>query len=147
MRRPLPLAAFVAVAAVAVVGAGCGRRGQPTSGTVSMAGQAVTTGQLAWIASGVCDAAALAGHDPNSARATFYGQSHDGLHLIARGLQTVDRDQSAALLVAKQKVEADFEASPPPPQVTADLRQLAEVTRASLTRFHVSVPACPASAS
>ena len=107
-----------------------------------MAGQTVTTSKLLAIAAGVCDAAGLAGQNMNSARATFYGQSHDGLHLIARALQDIDRGQSAALLEAKQKVEADFLAPSPGPQVADDLRRLADVTRASLARFKVSADAC-----
>jgi hypothetical protein len=145
MRCSAPLAAVV-VAALAVAGAGCGREKKPAAaGVVAMAGQTVTTSRLVTIAAGVCDAAALAGHNVDSARATFYGQSHDGLHLIAKGLQDVDRAESASLLEAKQKVEADFVAPPPGPQLANDLRQLADVTRASLARFKVSADACPPS--
>ena len=97
------------------------------------------------LAASICDAAQLAGNDVDSARATFYGQSHEGLHLIARGLQDVDRNQSAALLEAKQKVEADFLASPPRPQLVNDLRHLADVTPAGLARFKVSADVCPPS--
>jgi hypothetical protein len=145
MRCFAPLAAVLMVAGLAVSGAGCGREKKPAANAVTMAGEAVATSRLVTIAAGVCDAAQLAGHNVDSARATFYGQSHEGLHLIARGLQDVDRNQSAALLEAKQKVEADFLAPPPGPQLVNDLRQLADVTRSSLARFKVSADACPPS--
>lgn len=111
---------------------------------MALAGETVTTARLVSIAAGICDAAQLAGGDLNSARATFLGQSHEGLHLIARGLEKDDRAASAALLEAKQKVEADFLATAPGPQVAADLRRLAEVTRSGLDHFKVSAAACPA---
>jgi len=145
MRCPGPLTAVI-LAALVVAGAACGgdkKAAQP--GTVAMAGQAVQTSRLITVAAGICDAAGLAGHNVDSARATFYGQSHDGLHLIAKGLQEVDRAESATLLEAKQKVEADFVAPPPGTQLADDLRQLSDVTRASLARFKVNADACPPS--
>jgi hypothetical protein len=145
MRCPASLPALLFVA-LAMTGAACGAEKKPAApGTIAMAGQAVPTSKLLTIAAGICDAAALAGHNVDSSRATFYGQSHDGLHLIARGLQDVDRDESAVLLEAKQKVEADYVAPPPGTQLTDDLRRLADVTRESLTRFKVSADACPPS--
>jgi len=125
-----------------VAGAACGRDKVHTAGAVTMAGETVTVVKLRWISSGLCDAAELAGDNLNSARATFYGQSHDGIHLIARGLEAVDRRQAASLLEAKQKVEADFVDPPSGPQVADDLRHLADVTRSSLVRFNVSVDPC-----
>ena len=65
--------------------------------------------------------------------------------MIARGLQDKDRDAAATLLETKQKVEADFLNPPPAPQVVADLRKLAAVTRTSLAHFKVSADACPPS--
>ena len=108
-----------------------------------MAGRIVTVSDLRSVAAGICDAAQLADRNFNSAHATFYGQSHEGLHLIARSLQDVDRAASAALLEAKQKVEADFLAPPPDAQVAADLRRLADVTRSGLARLDVNADGCP----
>jgi hypothetical protein len=142
MRPSAPLAAVVA-AALAGVGAGCGSDDKPPSAVVALAGQTVPTEKLLTIAAGICVAARQAGTDVGAARQTFFGQSHDGLHLIARGLQDIDRDASATLLEAKQKVEADFLAPPSGAQVVADLHQLAAVTRSSLARFKVSAAACP----
>jgi hypothetical protein len=130
------------VVGLVVAGGGCARHEKPVAGSISVAGETVTVSKLRWIASGVCDAAELAGHDIVSARATFYGQSHDGIHLIARGLQTIDRGQSAALLEAKQKVEADLTDLQAGPQVANDLRHLADVTRSSLARYGVTADPC-----
>jgi hypothetical protein len=138
------LPAAVVVAALAAAGAACGSGRKPAPVVVAMAGQTVATAKLLTIAAGICVAARQAGGDVDAARQTFFGQSHDGIHLIARGLQDVDRDESAALLEAKQKVEADFLTPPAGPQIVADLRRLAGVTRSSLARFKVSADACPA---
>jgi hypothetical protein len=112
--------------------------------SVTMAGQTVTTARLRAIAAGLCEAAGQAATDVSAAEKTFAGKSHDGLHLIARGLQDIDRPASAALLEAKVKVETDFSNKAPGTQVAADLRSLSEVTKTSLARFNVTVDACPA---
>jgi len=136
----------VGVAAVVLgVGAACAKSSQPAPVVVAMAGQTVATAKLQTIAGGICDAARQATTDVDAARQTFFGVSHDGIHLIARGLQDKHRDESATLLEAKQKVEADFLTPPPGPQIAADLRKLAAVTRTSLALFKVSADACPSS--
>jgi hypothetical protein len=114
----------------------------PTS--VTMAGQTVTTAKLRAIAAGLCEAATQAATDVSAAEKTFGGKSHDGLHLIARGLQDIDRPASATLLEAKQKIEADFSNHVPGSQLATDLRSLSEVTKSSLARFNVTVDACTA---
>jgi hypothetical protein len=145
MVRVMRLSALLAVAVLAVVvpAAACASGRKPAPVVVAMAGETVATTRLVTIAGGICDAAREAPGDISAARQTFFGQSHDGIHLIARGLQEKDRDASATLLEAKQKVEADFLAPAPGPQVAADLRALAAVTRSSLARFKVSADACP----
>ena len=95
----------LAVLTAAVSGAGCGSGGKPAPVVVAMAGETVATAKLLTIATGICDAARQAPGNIDTARQTFFGQSHDGIHLIARGLQDKDRDASATLLQAKQKVE------------------------------------------
>ena len=142
MHRLAPLALAVALA---VPAAACGSGKNPTPVVVAMAGQTVATAKLLTIAAGICDAARQAATSIDTARQTFFGQSHDGIHLIARGLQDKDRDAAATLLETKQKVEADFLNPPPGPQIAADLRRLAAVTRTSLARFKVSAEACPPS--
>jgi hypothetical protein len=167
MARTAPLVAL-ASAALALVGAACGSDDKPsesatsttvaqvTSSTaetttstaapasVTMAGQTVTTARLRAIAAGLCEAASQAATDVSAAEKAFSGKSHDGLHLIAKGLQDIDRPASATLLEAKHKVEADFSNNAPGAQVATDLRSLSEVTKTSLARFNVSVDACPA---
>ena len=114
-----------------------------TAGSVSMAGQTVTVARLLAIAAGLCEAAAQAPTDVAAAEKTFNSRSHDGLHVIARGLEEVDREAAAALLQAKQKVEGDFSRDAASTEVAPDLRQLHEVTVSSLTRFNVTAGACP----
>ena len=117
-----------------------------TSGSVQMAGQTVTVARLLAVAAGLCEAARQAPTDVKAAEKTFNGRSHDGLHLIARGLEQIDRAASAALLEAKQKVEGDFSRSAAGTQVAADLKPLHDVTVSSLARFNVTAGACPPAA-
>jgi hypothetical protein len=143
MHRVAPLAL---VAALAVAGAACGSGKKSTPVVVAMAGEVVATSKLLTIAAGVCDAARQAATDTHAAYQTFFGVSHDGIHLIARGLQDKHRDAAATLLEAKVKVEEDFASpNPPGPQLAADLRRLAGVTRDSLAIFKVHAEACPSS--
>lgn len=170
MGRTPPLAAL-AFAAFALLGAACGSDDKPSESaasttiaqvttssettasttvttaptSVTMAGQIVTTAKLRAIAAGLCEAAQQAPTDLSAAEKTFQGKSHDGLHLIARGLQDIDRPASATLLEAKTKVEGDFSDHAPGGQVAADLRSLSQVTKSSLAHFYVPVDACPTS--
>lgn len=114
-----------------------------TGGSVTMAGETVTTARLLAIAAGLCEAAAQAPTDVEAAKKTFNGRSHDGLHLLARGLEEVDRAAAAALLQAKQKVEGDFSRNAAGTQVAADLKPLHDVTVSGLARFNVTAGACP----
>jgi hypothetical protein len=161
----LTVAAF---AAVALLGPACGSDDNTSSGattttaaqvttssaiesttttlpaSVTIAGQSVTVARLRAIAAGLCEAATQAATDTKAAETTFQGKSHDGLHLIARGLQEIDRPASATLLEAKEKVESDFSNKAAGTKVATDLRSLSEVTKSSLARFNVTVDACPA---
>jgi hypothetical protein len=160
--------AALAFVAVALLGTACGSGGNTSSGatssttvaqvstsstaatttaptSVTMAGQTVTTAKLRVIAAGLCEAATQAATDTSAAEKTFQGTSHDGLHLIARGLQDIDRPASATLLEAKEKVESDFSNHAPGTKVATDLRSLSEVTKSSLARFNVTVDTCTTS--
>src|SRR5581483_7638916 len=165
--RPPPALTALIVAALAVAGAACGSDDKSdeaatsttaglvttssapetttstaatstTAGSVTMAGQAVPVARLLAVAAGLCEAAAQAPTDVEAAEKTFNGRSHDGLHLIARGLEQIDRAASAALLEAKQKVEGDFSRNAAGTQVAADLKPLHDVTVSSLARFNVT---------
>lgn len=167
MNRTAPLAALT-LAAIVLLGTACGsddnKSSEATSSTtvapvttvstaatttaptsVTMAGETVTTARLRAIAAGLCEAATQAATDTSGAEKTFQGKSHDGLHLIARGLQDIDRPASATLLEAKEKVESDFSNHALGTKVATDLRSLSEVTKSSLARFNVTVDACPSS--
>jgi hypothetical protein len=168
MSRTAPLT-VLALAAITLMSAACGSDDEPpesaTSTTaapvttapdaettttttapasVTMAGETVSTTRLRVIAAGLCEAGQQAGTDISAAAKTFNSKSHDGLHVIARGLQEIDRPASATLLEAKQKVEGDISSKAAGPQLAADLRSLSDVTRSSLARFNVTVDACPA---
>ena len=142
MRQLAPRAAVVAAVLAAGAGVACDSDERPQT-VVALAGQTVPTAQLRSVADGLCEAARQAATDVDAARTTFFGRSHEALHLIARGLEEKDRADSARLLEAKQKVEADFTGAAPGPQVATDLGRLAEITRAGLGTFDVDADPCP----
>ncbi len=133
-------AGTMAVALALLVASGCGRSSDGASRTITVGGDRVTAAHLRAAAAGLCQAKAVAPSDPTAARADFYNQSHDSLHTVARGLETVDRGLAADLLVTMQKVEADLETRPP--TLAADLGQLADVYRNGLGRLAIPVPPC-----
>lgn len=80
---------------------------------------------------GLCAAAdqARAG-ETTDARRTFLDESHDALHRLADDATERDRAAAAALLEAKEQVEAGFEAESP--TLPVDLETLVEATRAAV---------------
>lgn len=84
---------------------------------------------------GLCEAAAAG--DTDDAERSF-GAAHDGLHEIARALQEVDRKAAAALLEAKQEVEAGFHRRAPASELGPDLDRLVTATFAGLDRLDVN---------
>ena len=117
--------------------------GSSATETVEVGDGHISATRLRAVSDGVCRAAREAEADPAAARLTFFAESHDGLHTIARALEDLDRKKAADLLVAKQAVEADFSAAPPPGVLRDHLTSLAAATRAGLARLDVPVPACP----
>lgn len=79
----------------------------------------------------LCDAADAAASGDLAAAEREFGETHEGLHTLARDLQDADRRPDAGeLLEAKQRVEAGFEADPSAPDIAVDLQDLASVTAA-----------------
>jgi len=127
--------------AVVVLVTACSGGSSPGPG-VEVGGESVPASRLEAAAGGVCQAADRLPASPRAARSVFFGQAHDGLHMIARALQDVDRKAAADLLVAKQAVEDDFAQGTSPDRLAADLRRLAAATRVGLSRLGVVVPTC-----
>jgi hypothetical protein len=141
MRLLVPLRLTLAGCALSLLAVACsGAASSP--GSLKVAGETVPTGQLSAIADALCKAAGEAPADPAGAGQTFLGQAHDGIHLIARGLQGVDRKESAKVLVAKQAVEADLAGGADGPKLAADLERLAGATRSGLARLGLAVAPC-----
>jgi hypothetical protein len=138
----LRAAAGAAAVTVALLlgAAACGGGSGGGEKTVTVGGDRLTVARLQGAAAGLCAAKAVAPSDPVAARADFYNQSHDALHSVARGLETVDRALAADLLVSMQTVEADLETKPP--TLAADLGQLADVFHAGLARLAIKASPC-----
>lgn len=148
LRRPRPLApGIAALAAAAVLLAGCGGDGSTSPATTATTAAPSATGPGAGVYQasllGLCAARASADGDVNSARSTFYDRSHDPLHSIASDLAPVDRVLAARLLEAKEAVESALRADRPPPSLGPDLDRLVEVTGQALARLSLPVPRCP----
>jgi hypothetical protein len=139
--QPRPSALLLVLAGAAAVVAACSS-GSASGGSVEVAGQSVPVSQLTGIEDAVCQAAASATADPGAAGRTFLGQAHDGIHLIARGLQAVDRKAAADILEAKYPVEADIADRAGGAKLAGDLARLAGATRAGLARLGVTVAGC-----
>ncbi|MGI9021773.1 MAG: hypothetical protein ACR2HV_00800 [Acidimicrobiales bacterium] len=160
------LAAIGAV--ILVVGlSACDTGGDGTASPGSTASSPATTAPpmpaVLDLLPGLCTARDRAASDVNSARVTFYAQSHDPLHTIARDLEPIDRALAARLLEAKQAVEADLNtvpaesntvpadantvpadatAVPTAPTLVADLDFLIVVTAQSLERLSIAGEQC-----
>lgn len=126
--------------AFALVLAACGGSDEDPPGvTGSVAAEAANEAVL-----GLCEMAAEHIDDLETADAVFLDRSHDTLHLVAAAVEAVDRPAAAALLTAKQQVEADLGADPPGPGLADDLEELLSATREALARIGLSAPDCPA---
>ncbi len=62
--------------------------------------------ELVGAVEGVCAARDAAGRSPEDAALLFLDRSHDGTHRLADEVASVDRGTAAAVLEAKQSVEA-----------------------------------------
>ena len=132
---------FLAVALAAGTVACGGDDGPPTS--VRVGEEDIPATRLADALQGICLARSQAASgNVVPARRTFFDRSHDTLHLLALALEGVDRQNAGELLVAKQLVEADLEATPVRSALPQDLGRMAEVTRTGLDRLEIATPPC-----
>lgn len=128
-------------AVVLVLAAACGAS-KGAERTIDVGGEKVAVAPLTDAAAGLCQARRQAATDAVAARASFYDRAHEPLHTVARALEPIDRAQAAAVLEAKEKVEADLAAPPSDAALAADLGRLADAYRAGLGRLAISVPPC-----
>ena len=135
----------VLLVVVVVLAIGCRSNSSNVSGISGVNGVRVPATQLVKAMTGLCTARDQAATQPDAAKTTFFDNSHQAIHDIAAALERTDRSASSTLLVAKQKVEADLDATPPGPSLVADLDRLASVTHDSLDRLHVTAAPCPSS--
>ena len=93
---------------------------------------------------GLCQAASEArAGNLLRARAAFFDEAHDELHVIASALEVLDRADAARLLEDIQRVEFRYNRpSTRDPTLARDTEALAELTRASLARLGVDVSGC-----
>ena len=141
-RRWARLGGLLLTVALVAGGAACGDDDDPPT-SVRVGDEEVPATRLADALQGVC----LAGRQAASgnvepARRTFFDRSHDTLHVLAVALEAADRQKASDLLLAKQLVEADLEATPVRGNLVKDLGRLADVTRSGLDRLEISTPPC-----
>ena len=141
--RGASVAVLVAVGVVCAAAlVSCSRGGRASPQSISVGNSTVPARQLETAVPGLCRARSQAAHDPAAAGITFYDRAHAQLHLLAPALAQRDRRLAAALLEAKQKVEADLAVRPPRPELPADLTRLLGATRAGLARLSLPAPSC-----
>ena len=147
MRRR-PLRSLTAASSLALALAACGADGTtpspsaPTalpSGGLGIVTQETTSAAVL----GLCEVLSGLADDPETAMDTFHDRVHEELHVIAAATQTQDRAAAAALLQAKEKVEADF-AGRDAADAGDDVEALAAALRDALDAIGLAAPDCPA---
>lgn len=143
---PAPGLVRIALALIAVgVLTGCDGDGE-NQAAASPDGPSAT--QLEAVAAGLCKAESEATTDTQTARVTFFAESHPGLHSIAALLNDRDRHASAELLRAKQAVETSLsEALEPSAALNEALVRLHDATQAGLAVLDITVGPCRATRS
>jgi hypothetical protein len=145
MPRPrlgtIVLGLSVAMATAACDGYGGGDQVQPTplpSGSLG-----VVTPQAGDEAfRGLCELQGAT--EVEEANATFFDRSHETLHVIAAATEVVDRQRAAALLVAKQRIEAALKEPALPPGFAGDVERLLGATAAALRTIGLEPAECGA---
>jgi hypothetical protein len=158
MRTPLPLlrrrlardpvqllAASLLAASMlsACLGGDNGAVGTPTtlpSGSLGV----LTPADAARAMEGLCELAAPGSGDLEAARATFFDEAHQTLHVIAAAVESTDPAIAALLQQAKQRVEGDLEATELPSGFEDDVVTLRAATRRAIDAVGISVPLCAA---
>lgn len=123
---------------------GPGSGSEPTTGPGTTPDAELDPEAVAYLA--LCEMRALvASGDLDRAEAIFHDEIHEPLHELAEELATSDRGASAALLVAKARVEADLEREPlDAAALGPDVRGLQRAMAAALETAGIDPPACPA---
>lgn len=91
---------------------------------------------------GLCLARRQATTDAEAARSTFLDTAHEGLHDLARELGERDRSAAAAVLQAKQQVEADLDSGDA--GLVSDLDELVDAATAGYAAMGDAVDGCQA---
>lgn len=98
-----------------------------------------TQDEFSMAAEGLCRTADVA-DDPTAARKVFYDTVHQPLHQLADDTAAEDRAAAAALLEAKQRVEAALDASDP--SLAAAVDDLVDATSRALATLDRPEPDC-----
>lgn len=147
-RRRAPVLIAVAVLVSALVLTACGgdaatpNRPSPTplpSGELGV----VTPDAASAAVLGLCEVMSQLPEDPEAASATFDDRVHEELHIVAAATQVQDRTAAAALLRAKERVEADL-AGPGAADAGSDVDALLKAVRSALAVIGLTVPDCRA---
>lgn len=125
---------------------GCGAdRGAPTpsgpSGSLGVVSQTAADRTVA----ALCDMLAMSA-DREALTSVFENRAHEELHVIAAATQERERAAAGAMLVAKERVEADLARAKLPDAWRGDTAELLRRTRTSLAAIGLRAAACPAAA-
>jgi hypothetical protein len=136
----------VGTAATVVIIAACGHRAGRGAATIELGNQAVSVVGLRQAVAALCMTERQAQHEPAVARSTFYNDSHDSMHVLARLLETADRSQAAKVLETMQVVERDLAMQPISSSLPGDVGRLSAAAAAGLDRLLVTPPPCATAA-
>jgi hypothetical protein len=132
-RRIAPVVVALALGAVACGGSGEGVEPSGALGPVSQEAADRAVG-------GLCEI--VGATDLEAANATFQDRAHQTLHTVAAAAEQGDRAAAAALLQAKQRVEADLTEAALPVGFGDDVEALLASLRAALGAIGLDAATC-----
>ena len=130
MKRLLPPLVVIALGTAACGGYGGGPTPSPQP-AVSGSGGTFTASDASAVVSGVCEL-----QDPqiglDRANTIFFERVHEHLHVLAAAVEPIDRNVSADLFEAKEKVELDLAEDALPASYSGDVKSLLGAVGAAL---------------
>ena len=130
VKRLLPPLVVITLATAACGGGGGGPTPTPQP-AVTGSGGTFTAGDATTVVSGVCDMQDLQiGLD--RANTIFFERVHEHLHVLAAAVEPIDRNVSADLFEAKERVELDLAEDPLPASYSGDVKSLLGAVGAAL---------------
>lgn len=103
---------------------------------------ATSRADLATALQALCTVAAQARTDATTASDTFTNDAHEALHIVAGAVADTNRAVAGRMLIAKERVEADFEHTTAPNVIVRDVARLILAVQRAAPIVGVTAPRC-----